>query len=72
MPALSYDGPYTIISGMLPGETDREARQLVAQGFIEVFHTTVKEQLAPGEFFRVKTRTGTPAEEQWRIVRRTR
>lgn len=71
MSAVSYEGPFTIISGMLPGETDREARQLTAQGFVEI-HATQKEQLAPGQFFRIKTRTGTPAEEQWRIVRRAR
>jgi len=71
MSAVSYDGPFTIISGMLPGETDREAKQLQAQGYVEV-PATRQDNLAPMQFFRVKTRSGTRAEEQWAITRRAR
>jgi hypothetical protein len=69
MSAVSYDGPFTIVSGMLPGETDREAKQLLAKGYTEI-HATRKEDLAPLQFFRIKTRSGTRAEEQWTITRR--
>lgn len=71
MPAIAHDGPYTIVSGMLPGETEREVRSLLQQGYVEV-PVIRKEDLLSKQFCRVKTRSGTRAEEQWTLVRRAR
>jgi len=72
MSSVAHNGPITTIGGLLPGATEREAQQLVRQGYVEVYVST-PDQLQPRQFYRTKTRSGsTPAEMQWTIVKRTR
>ncbi|MDB5987839.1 MAG: hypothetical protein JWR16_2892 [Nevskia sp.] len=68
MSAVAHEGPITTISALLTGEMEREVKQLLHQGYVEVYVPT-KELLRPQQFCRAKTRSGSRAEEQWKVVK---